>query len=197
MGTSVSQPSPKGTLPGASDWKTAKAIVSSGGGSIQIISKILSAFSAQYNSNAKATLLDAGVQRVAQVLADKLATGANRDGRLVASFIVEARKALAHSQTNSFFAELALSAGSKAIMKGESAPARVFAVEYATKVVDYAVSRDLPTTIGSVGATNLETVKSVISGIEGEFSSRASTAQESDPIQILERLLSEAGGRRA
>lgn len=189
MGTSVSQPSPKGSVPGAPEWKDAKETVSAGSPPARIIDGVLAAFGAQYGTAFSDTLVDAGVQKVAEILTAKLSTAAARDEKLVGNFIVDARKALAQSHCNSFFAELALSAGSKAILQGGDNPQGSFAAEYATKVVDYAVSRDLPATFGSAGLTNLESLKTLLGGVHKEFEAKAQKSSQRDGVGIIKQIL--------
>lgn len=189
MGTSVSHPSPRGSSPGGSAWKEAKESIKDGAQPRQIVQNVLGAFGAEYGAKAQAVLIDAGVKKVAEVLEAKLQDAPGRSEFLVASFIADARKELALTQTNSFFAELALSSGSKAILQGGDAPSKTFAADFASKVVDYVVSRDLPSTIGSKGLTNLESVKRLMTSVSGDFQGRAHASPETNAVRLLENLL--------
>lgn len=189
MGTSVSQPSPKGSSPGGPEWKEAKESIKEGAQPRQIVQNVLSAFGSEYGAEAQSVLIDAGVKKVAEVLDAKLRGSAPRNEALLASFITDARKELALSQANSFFAELALSSGSKAILQGGDAPAKSFAADFASKIVDYVVSRDLPSTIGSKGLANLESVRKLLGSVSEDFQTRANSSRENDAIRILENLL--------
>lgn len=189
MGTSVSHPSPGGSSAGGSEWKDAKESIKDGATSRQIIQNVLTAFGAEYGADAQAVLIDPGVKKVAEILDNKLRTTPNRNEMLVAGFIMDARKELALSQTNSFFAELALSAGSKAILQGGNDPSKAFAAGFASKIVDYVVSRDLPSTIGSKGLANLESVTRLLGSVTQDFQGRAQASSETSSISILESIL--------
>lgn len=189
MGTSTSHPSPKGSSPGAPEWKEAKEAIKEGANPRQIVNRVLDAFNAQYGESTRDTLIDAGVKKVAEVLTQKLTATTNRNEMLVIGFITEARKQLALNNCNSLFAELALSSGSKAILQGGAHPEREFAADFATKIVDYVVSRDLPSTLGSVGLANLESVKTLLGSVSHDFHNQANSSTETAPIEILKEVL--------
>lgn len=189
MGTSVSHPSPKSKTTGGSEWKEVKKSIKDGALPHQIVGNVLSAFGAEYGEQALVVLIDAGVRKVAEILDDKLSNGPIRNEILVANFIVDTRKELAISQCNSFFAELALTAGAKAILQGGETPAESFAAEFASKVIDYVISRDLPSTIGSSGLVNLESVERLLGSVSLDFQRKALRSPETNSISILENLL--------
>ncbi|MCM2354121.1 MAG: hypothetical protein NDI63_10955 [Pseudobdellovibrio sp.] len=184
MGTSVSHPSPSGV-----EWKEAKESIKEGAQPHNIVQNVLVAFGAEYGAEAQKVLVDAGVKKVAEILDAKLQGAVIRNEMLVATFINDARRELALSQSNSFFAELALSAASKAILQGGEAPSKSFAADFASKVIDYVVSRDLPSTIGSKGLTNLESVKRLLNSVSENFKARAEAGTDTNSIRILESLL--------
>ncbi len=189
MGTSVSHPSPGGSSAGGSEWKAAKESIKDGAQPRQIVQNVLAAFGAEYGAEAQAVLIDSGVKKVAEILDNKLREAPTRNQMLVAGFITDARKELALTQTNSFFAELALAAGSKAILQGGDSPSKAFAADFASKVVDYVVSRDLPSTIGSKGLANLESVNRLLGSVSADFQGRAQASDETNSVSILENLL--------
>ena len=189
MGTSVSHPSPGGSSPGGPEWKEAKESVKEGGQPREVVQKVLGAYGSEYGADAQAVLIDAGVRKVAEILNNQIATGAVRNEQLVAGFITGARRELAVTQTNSFFAELALSAGAKAILQGGDNASKTFAADFASKVIDYVISRDLPSTIGSKGLVNLESVRSLLGTVATNFQTQANASRETDAIRILESIL--------
>lgn len=189
MGTSVSHPSPRGNSPGAPEWKEAKDSIKEGANPRQVAQGILGGFGSEYGADAQAVIIDAGVRKVAAVLETQLAASTVRGEAAVITFISQARKELALSQTNSFFAELALSAASRALMQGGDSAEKSFAAGFASKVIDYVVSRDLPSTIGSKGITNLESLDRLLAGVSTNFEERAQASRLTDSIQILESIL--------
>ena len=189
MGTSVSHPSPRGNSPGAPEWKEAKKNTKEGTTPREVVRGVLSGFGSEYGENAKGVLIDDGVKKVAAVLSAQTHASNARNEEAVLSFITDARRELALSQTNSFFAELALTAGSKALLQGSDDPQKVFASSFASKVIDYVVSRDLPSMIGSKGLTNLESVDRLLAEVSASFEQKAQASDQTDPIRILESIL--------
>ena len=187
MGTSISQPSPKNT-----DWKSSKVAISNGESVGKIIASILDGFYSEYGQERVTILVDSGVKKVIEILSEKSTILHPSPEEFVTSFILEARRELAIHECNSFFAELALTAGSKAIVSDPNNTSSGFVVEYAARIFDYVISRDLPTTIGSRGVVNLETLSKLLVDVKSECKrQQIQQGDSSDAIDLLHKLFSQ------
>lgn len=172
MGTSISQPSPSSPSEGGEAWTDLRKTLKTDALPEKAIEQVFQAYQAEYGDSAIALIADPGVQKI-EALVTSLSPSAQKNEFLkVAEYTTRARRILAKEKCSSFLAELAISAGVSALLeKTPEARRETFVKNYVLKLVDYVVSRDLPSTIGSVGLPNPAFVQAFVSATEKSLSS--------------------------
>ncbi len=143
MGTSTSQPSPK-----TPKWRRLQSVTRDSASPREIRQCAFSALTDQYGDKLVNLIVDPGVKIVESEINDILVSRKNADEPLVHSFIKKVRTRLATEGKNSFFSDLALQAG-LSVQGTESATFQNFCAGYFSNVIDYLLSRDMPSTFGS------------------------------------------------
>ncbi|CAN5496283.1 hypothetical protein BH10BDE1_BH10BDE1_23720 [soil metagenome] len=169
MGTSISQPSPKGTGEAGKSWKRIKDAVSSGAGPAEITKLTLQAYSAQFKNQFIDILSDVAVQIVQERCSAQLKSKVP-----IGQFLIETRRELASQNANSFLGEIALSSANEVLRTKESIG---FAAVYLGKVVEYVISRDLQQHLGSLGNPNLFTTQYLINSVRQDLQTRISKTE--------------------
>ena len=150
MGTSISQGSPTGRSATGQAWSSVKRAVAEGQAPEKVITSIGRAYTTQFGDDFAEKLVDKGVELTEGLI--KNFRGKKSD---LGEFIVETKKVIASNQANSFVAELAVTAAGSAIADNDGNLYETFKARFAEKIVDYAISRDLPETISTPGLPNL------------------------------------------
>lgn len=199
MGTSISQPSPSGTQPGAPEWKATQEEVSAGTTPSRLLNSVYSSYAAEYGPSALGILCDEGVRAVELVFKEVCGSSYKSTEERLLDLIKRSRAALAEKGVNSFFSELCLKSASRAISNLPSSTpstsaetSSALAKEFTASIVDYSLSRDLPTIVATVGIKNPQALDRLIGECKNELSKQKF---ESIDEAISARLnLARAGG---
>lgn len=194
MGTSISQPSPKGRNTTAKSWKSVKTSFQSKDDPQYIYTKIFKAYAVEYSNHAANTIIDPGVELVVGLLRNSNYQNLNPIDRLrfIGNFTLHARRELALGNCNSFFAELAVSCASATVMSNEDID-RKFSEEFLIKVIDYILSRDLPAIIGSGGVINLGSLKNLLNHFQDIIHQKIPRDGQLDCIEFLREEIQNTG----
>lgn len=183
MGTSKSQPSPKGRSDAGKAWAQTADDFKSGVKPEDAFEKILKAYQAEYKENTADVLVDNGVKIVEKLVRDLKDNPKEDVSKRIANFFIETRSALALEGSNSFLAEVALSCGAEAILQEKKERVQTFQIAYLAKIVEYIVSRDLPKLFGSPGMVNSLSVEKLLA------ESKASLGKEKKAGESLETFI--------
>lgn len=170
MGTSISQGSPTGASDAGESWKTLDQEFASGLSPKAVIPKIIDSYKAQFGENANMLIVDKGVLKVEAMLSTFNLPPQQSLQMACANFMVEAKKELAYNGENSFFAEMAVSSASSAILAGENVVEQ-FKKNFLTSIADYIISRDQVIILGNRAVPNLYSKKNYIEAIRREINS--------------------------
>lgn len=194
MGTSVSQPSPKGRSLSGKSWGAVRKAFLYSEPAPRIFTRIFQAFTAEYREGTADKIVDAGVTAVFRMLqeSDYSELSQIERYRAIGTLTTQARRELALSGINSFFAELAISCASATILSGENINNK-FSKEFLSKVMDYILSRDLPMLIGSEGVMNLEETKALLNNLKNYVQTLIPAGNEFDPIVFLKNQITSSG----
>lgn len=183
MGTSKSQPSPKGRSDAGKAWTQNSDDFKKGVEPQDAFDKILKAYKAEYKERTVEVLVDNGVKIVENIVKNLKDNPREDVTDRIANFFIETRSALALEGNNSFLAEVALSCGAEAIVKDKKERIQTFQVGYLAKIVEYIVSRDLPKLFGSPGVVNSLSVEKLLE------ESKASLGREKKDGESLESFI--------
>ena len=168
MGTSISQPSPRGRSSEGKAWEAAKNTQENRADARDLIAGIANAVNVEFEDEAHARIVDSGV-----LLVEKAVLGFALDKSVdsqIPDFVESCRRALVLEQANSFFAELSLSAAVAALAVSDSKSLSLnFSVGYVAAVFDYYISRDLPQTYGSHGLTSPRAIELRLQEVRAEI----------------------------
>lgn len=150
MGTSKSQPSPTGRSESGKAWQDAVDGLAVGTTATKAFDLIIRAYQKEYDQQALGVLADNGVLAIEKLVNEyQVPTGTSDNSAIIADYFIKARMMLSENQSNSFLAELALSAGTNALASDSQDRGESFRTSYFSKLLEYIVSRDLPKIFGS------------------------------------------------
>ncbi|EPZ51832.1 MULTISPECIES: hypothetical protein [Pseudomonadati] len=192
MGTSVSQPSPTASSEGGNEWNDVKDSIRNFTNIENITSKLVVAYESQYDASASEVIVDRGVESVITSLERQISANTSSEEKVL-NMMLASRKELAINNCNSFFAEIALSAASTALMSNNADVMKKFASNYAKRIIDYIASRDLPMNIGTKGLTNLGSLDRVLSSSEQYFESKLNQSQTGTITEKLKSIFTQSG----
>lgn len=168
MGTSVSQPSPRGLTSGGREWSSFQDQVRSGERPDAILSGMLQAYQSEFGSQVMAVLRDKGVGIVEVSLSRALKAPIAFSGRMLGQLMLEMRKELSKAHANSFLTELALISAGK-ILASPAPTLSQFSVEYVSRLLDYCLSRDIPRTIATAGVPDITGLENLLLGVKKQL----------------------------
>jgi len=185
VGTSKSQPSPIGRSESGKAWKEVVENLSEGVTATATFASILSAYKKEYKEQTLNVLADKGVIAIEKLVSEyRPPSGTTESSEIVADYFIRARTILAEKQSNSFLAELALSAGTIAVTSTEDRGTS-FCTSYFSKLLEYIISRDLPRVFGSAGLPNNYSVEQFIKSSSKDLKSVAKSGDLSKALSAL------------
>lgn len=170
MGTSKSQPSPTGRSGSGKAWQDAIDSLAVGTSTTHAFDLIIRAYQKEYDQQTLDILADKGVLAIEKLVNEYQAPAGTTDSSaIIADYFIKARMMLSEKQSNSFLAELALSAGTNALASETQDRGALFRTSYFSKLLEYIVSRDLPRIFGTAGLPNNYSAEQFLNAASKDF----------------------------